>query len=103
MRRYLLFFGLLVSSALPLLALAQNRVPDCVTVSAHARWGASAYNHVVGVANACERPVRCRVATDVSPGETNITVPVGETREVVTFLGSPAREFTPRVTCELVQ
>lgn len=87
----------------PALVVAQNQVPDCVTVRGEARWGADAYNHVVVVQNRCEALVRCQVATNVNPQATALEVPAGETRELLTFLGSPAREFTPRVQCQLVR
>lgn len=94
--------GLLFALAsIPAFVLAQNEVPECVSVRAEARWGADAYNHVVVVQNRCARAARCQVATDVNPEPTEVSVPAGETREVVTFLGSPARVFTPRVRCEL--
>lgn len=93
--------ALLILVGLPLLAMAQNQVPDCVHVSGEARWGAGAYNHVVRIQNQCERAARCQVATDVSPQETQVRVAAGQTTELVTFLGSPARAFTPRVSCEL--
>ena len=85
---------------IPPLVQAQNRVPDCVRVTSQARWGAAGYNHIVTVANGCERPVSCEVATDVNPRPTHIDVPAGESREVTTYLDSPARAFSPRVQCE---
>ena len=102
MRRTILALAI-AALALPPLALAQNQVPSCVTVRHEARWGAGAYNHVVIVENGCERPVRCDVATDVNPHPTQVRVDPGGRSEVVTFLGSPAREFTPRVRCEEVR
>lgn len=86
---------------LPTLALAQGNLPDCVHVRAEARWGAAAYNHIVVVENTCGSLARCQVATNVNPERTRVDVPPGQTREVVTFRGSPARVFTPRVSCEL--
>ena len=100
MRRSLLAAALLLTLAVPALVIAQNQVPDCVTVRGQARWGAGAYNHIVTVANACERTVNCQVATSVNPRPTSVIVRAGESADTVTFIGSPAREFTPRVTCE---
>lgn len=94
-------FLCVLATTLPAFVLAQNEVPDCVTVRGEARWGADAYNHVVVVQNRCDRRAQCQVATDVNPQPTAVEVPAGETREVMTFLGSPARAFTPRVRCEL--
>lgn len=97
MRRWLAALIILA----PLTALAQQREPECIRVTGEARWGASAYNHYVRVENACDRAARCQVATNVNPQPQTIDVPAGETVEVITFRGSPAREFTPNVTCEL--
>jgi hypothetical protein len=102
-RRSLIAAGVGLGLLLPALVLAQNEVPECVTVRGEARWGADAYNHVVVVENRCAARARCRVATDVNPQPTTLEVPAGATREVVTFLGSPASAFTPRVQCELLR
>jgi hypothetical protein len=40
------------------------------------------------------------VKTNLNPEPTTVTVPGKEKRLVVTFRGSPAREFTPDVRCE---
>jgi hypothetical protein len=72
----------------------------CVTAWPEARFRGLAYNHIVHVKNACEQAVACQVSTDVNPSPTAVTVPAGGESEVTTFLGSPARVFTPRVTCE---
>ena len=100
MRRSILGLAVLVSLALPVLVLAQNEAPACVAIRHEARYGADGYNHVVIVQNGCPRRVQCRIATNVNPQETRVAVPAGETTETVTFLGSPAREFAPRVSCE---
>lgn len=86
-------------TASPRTAAAQNTVPDCVTVRAIVRYGAGAYNHWVRVENGCERRVRCQIATNVNPDPVAATIEPGANTEVMTFMGSPAREFTPRVTC----
>lgn len=87
----------------PAAALAQGSLPDCVRVEAIARWGADAYNHFVRVDNRCDRRARCRVATNVNPEVQTVEVAAGQSVEVITFRGSPASEFTPRVTCELLR
>jgi hypothetical protein len=87
----------------PVSALAQASLPPCVTVEGVARWGADAYNHFVRVTNGCDRPARCQVATDVSPERHAVEVAPGQSVEVITFRGSPASAFTPRVTCELAR
>jgi hypothetical protein len=101
MRRALL---VLVVLALPLTAWAQARVvgerPDCVRVEAVARYGAGAYTHWVHLENRCDRGVTCRVHTDVNPAVTTVELAAGATRDVSTFLGSPAYAFVATVDCE---
>lgn len=75
--------------------------PACVEAEAIARWAASAYNHWVRVDNRCERAVRCDVSSSVNPEPQRVTVAAGEQTEVMTYRGSPAREFTARVSCML--
>lgn len=82
-------------------SLATERPDDltCVAVFAEARYGAFAYNHIVRIANGCPVDVACTVATDVNPEPQSVIVASGNAVEVVTFLGSPARTFTPVVRC----
>jgi len=93
----------LALSVAPLVALAQaaGSRPDCVQAEGFVRWGASAYNHWVRVENHCARSARCRVSTDVDPQVQTVDVSAGETKEVLTYRGSPARTFTATVSCEL--
>ncbi|HEY8428835.1 MAG TPA: hypothetical protein VIL20_10690 [Sandaracinaceae bacterium] len=95
------FVALLVA-ALPPTALAQGSRPECIRVEAIVRWGADAYNHFVRVENRCDRRARCRVSTNVNPEPQTIEVDAGQSVEVITFRGSPAREHTPHVDCELL-
>jgi hypothetical protein len=100
--RRLLLFALVLAA--PMVAVAQGgALPACIEVHGSARWGASAYNHYVRISNGCDHPARCSVATDVNPEAQTVEVPAGESVEVLTFLGSPAREFTPRVSCSFVE
>lgn len=85
---------------LPLTALAQQQ-PECIRFEGYARWGADAYNHIVRVENACTRAATCNVSTNVNPQVQVVRVPAGQTVEVVTFIGSPASQFTPNVSCTL--
>ncbi len=94
--------GLIVALTIPALASAQSSLPECIRVQAIARWGADAYNHFVRVENRCDRRARCQVSTNVNPAPQAIEVAPGQSVEVITFRGSPASEFTPRVTCDLV-
>jgi hypothetical protein len=53
------------------------------------------------ITNGCPSDARCTVSTNVAPDPLSVRVPKGETKEVTTLLGSPAREFIPHVTCTL--
>lgn len=79
----------------------QGGLPSCVTVKATARYRNYGYDHVVHVLNGCDRSASCEVSTDVNPTPQVVTVSPKEATEVITFVGSPSRVFTPRVTCEL--
>lgn len=87
---------------MPLGALAQDQEnPDCIEVRAIARWAAAAYNHYVQVENGCEHAATCQVSTNVNREVQTVRVPAGGQVEVLTYRGSPAREFTPIVDCTL--
>lgn len=74
---------------------------QCVKVTAEAQYRDYAYTHIVHVDNGCSKRVTCRVSTNVNPDVKVVTVEAGETKDVTTFRGSPAREFTPDVECKL--
>ena len=90
----------------PLLALAlpagaADSPGTCIRFWGEARYGALGYNHLVHIANSCAAAADCIVSTDVNPEEKQITV-AGKSEEIVsTFLGSPARTFTPHVKCAM--
>jgi hypothetical protein len=71
----------------------------CVRVSAEARYRGLGYEHVVHLENGCDKDVVCLVATDVNPEQQTVSVPPGVAADVITFIGSPSREFVPHVTC----
>jgi hypothetical protein len=76
--------------------------PDCIEHRAVARYQGTGYTHVVVVQSRCERTASCEVATDVDPSPRHdLSVGAGETREVITRVGSPAYGFTEIVDCEL--
>jgi hypothetical protein len=95
--------GLGLASAQPLDDSERNPggTPKCVEVRAQALYRGYGYDHVVDIQNVCDKPVDCSVRTDVNPEVTNLTIPPHELRSVVTFRGSPAREFKPDVQCKL--
>jgi hypothetical protein len=74
---------------------------DCATARPEARYIGYGYYHVVILKNGCSKPVTCEVWTDVDPQpRQTVTVKPGETAEVVTRRGSPAREFKPEKACK---
>ena len=76
-------------------------IPACVAVKSDSRYVPYGYNHIVTIANGCARETRCLVSTDVSPEQRSVDVPSKESREVVTFMGSPSSTFVARVSCKL--
>jgi hypothetical protein len=93
-------FALLVFAGLPR-RNAQD-VPDCVDVWGEARYRNYGYDHLVHVANHCAEPVRCDVWTSVNPARISVTVAAHDSKEVLTFRGSPAREFVPGAECDVL-
>lgn len=98
--------------ALPLVALAASagsagaeqaepEFPACIRVSAFARYGAYGYDHLVTIANGCERAATCAVATNVNPSPVVVRVEAGQQETVLTFRGSPSSQFTATVRCKL--
>jgi hypothetical protein len=75
---------------------------DCIQAWPEARYRALGYNHIVHVRDICDQRAECSVSTNVNPEPQQVTVPGHSEVEVTTFLGSPAREFTPKVDCRLV-
>lgn len=74
--------------------------PKCVQVSAQAMYRAYGYDHIVVIANGCEAAMRCSVVTNVNPQAAVVVVSPGKSEDVVTFRGSPAREFQADVSCK---
>jgi hypothetical protein len=91
--------SLAIAAFLTLTSSAYGDVPACITVRAEARYGAAGYNHIVYLTSTCEKAYVCAVSTDVNPQPTTVTVPPKRTVDVVTFLGSPATVFVPKVSC----
>jgi hypothetical protein len=77
-----------------------GRVLSCVQYHGEARpWGYG-YKHVVVLESACTVAAECTVKTNVNPQPIVVDVPPKETREVVTYLSSPASAFVPTVVCK---
>lgn len=75
--------------------------PPCVTWQAEVRYRPYGYDHVVVIHNDCDRDATCGITTNVNPNEIRVVVEAGHDAEVVTFAGSPSRDFTAAVQCEL--
>lgn len=75
--------------------------PTCVGFWTEVRYRNYGYDHVIHLDNRCELTAFCRVSSDVNPKPADVTVPPTAHVEVLSFRGSPARQFTPRVACRL--
>ena len=73
--------------------------PQCVAVRAEARMQAYGFDHFVAVRNGCAQPVVCTVTTSVNASPTAVQLAPGESRETLTWRGSPASVFTANVDC----
>ncbi|MBX3211018.1 MAG: hypothetical protein KF850_03210 [Labilithrix sp.] len=82
-------------------APAPAPAPACVGVSTDARWVPYGYDHVVVLANRCDRAATCTVSTDVTPEPRRADVPAGRAVELTMFMASPSATFVARVRCEL--
>ena len=81
---------------------APPSLPPCIQVSSEAHYRGVGYDHVLHLASTCSTEAVCKVATDVTKEPVQVSVPAGADVEVVTQRGSPAREFKPFVSCDLV-
>ena len=83
-------------------AFAGSGNPDCIDVWGEVRYGSYGYDHVVHIRNRCEAVAECDVSSNVNPTPSRVTVAPKAEAEVLTFRGSPAREFSPRADCRLL-
>lgn len=72
---------------------------SCVTYQGRVRYSLG-YDHLVDVKNGCTQAVSCAVTTNVNPEPITVHLQPTAATTVVTFIGSPAREFQPQVTCK---
>jgi hypothetical protein len=85
----------------PRAATADPSAETCIKFWPEVRYGAMGYNHLVHIANRCAVAADCYVSTDVAPEPVEQEVPAKAEVLVNTFLGSPARTFTPQVKCKM--
>jgi len=89
------------SASAPSARLAVDPKLSCVEYNAEARYSGVGYDHLVHISNHCERMVACEVSTNVNPEKMRVSVASKATETVLTWRGSPAREFTAAVSCRL--
>jgi hypothetical protein len=82
-------------------AVGAQSADSCIKYWGEARYGALGYNHLVHVTNSCSLAADCVVSTDVAPDPQSTAVGGKSEVVVTTFLGSPARAFTPHVKCTM--
>lgn len=75
--------------------------PECVHWRTQARYSAYGYDHIVHIENRCDAVAECLVWTNVHPERIRVAVAADTDIDVLTYRGSPAREFTAHVECEL--
>jgi hypothetical protein len=92
---------LFVVTAIPGAASSRSSNPGCVDVWGEARYRNYGYDHIVHINNRCAALVTCDVSTDVNPGIQRVTIPPKQEIEVLTFRGSPSRDFVANAECRL--
>jgi hypothetical protein len=96
-----LVFGTAAALAASSAASTETQRVGCVDAWGEARYTNYGYDHIVHLRSRCRTRMLCDVSTNVNPRATRVSIPAGESLEVLTFRGSPAREFTPNVRCNL--
>lgn len=82
-------------------ASGKPAIIECIRYRQEVRYGAYGYDHWVLIKNQCEKRASCSVVTDVNPEPIDVRIEPKETREVLTFRGSPAQTFRAKLTCAL--
>ena len=81
--------------------LAEN--PDrCVKFRTESRYR-TGFEHWVHNNNTCKAEAKCSVTTDVAPNPRRVTLAAGQKESLLTFRGSPARNFKASVVCKLTK
>ncbi len=74
---------------------------DCASVTASVRMQAVGYNHIVTLANHCQRAVSCEVWTNVDPTpHLTLKAKPGESAQTTTRIGSPSRDVHAEKICQ---
>ncbi len=99
--RGLMLWAASLSAPLSAASAAEGSGPRCVHATFEVRYGNAGYDHVIYLHNQCAARASCEVSSDVNPEPIRVLIARGEKAEVVTMRGSPARQFAPRVTCQV--
>ena len=79
---------------------AGDSIAECAAVTASTRLNAVGYNHIVTLANHCQRAVSCEVWTNVDPTpHVTLRAKPGESAETITRVGSPSRDVHAEKSC----
>ncbi|MEY4582632.1 MAG: hypothetical protein RL701_7335 [Pseudomonadota bacterium] len=73
---------------------------ECVLVTTEASFASVGYDHIVTLKSTCQQHHSCSVKTNVNPEVARVELDPGESQSVVTWRGSPAREFSADVKCK---
>ncbi|MCP4675617.1 MAG: hypothetical protein GY854_08965 [Deltaproteobacteria bacterium] len=79
---------------------ASVKALDCVRWTKEARLVGVAFNHLVHLHNQCKHAVRCEVTTNANPQPSRADLLPDAKKTVLTFRGSPARDFKVKVICK---
>jgi hypothetical protein len=77
-----------------------SKPAKCERVRSEAVYRGYGYDHEVTIENTCTKSISCSVKTNVNPDAAHVRVAAHATEIVLTFRGSPAREFTAEVDCK---
>jgi len=79
---------------------ASVKAVACVRWTKEARLVGVAFNHLVHLHNQCKHAVRCEVTTNTNPQPSRAELLPDAKKTVLTFRGSPARDFKVKVICK---
>jgi hypothetical protein len=91
----------LLAVSAPASSALADKTPSCIKWWGQTVQTAVGNNHVVYIENSCDRAASCNVSTDVAPDPIQASVQPKQRTELVTFRGSPAFTFKPKVECKL--
>ena len=99
--------GLIASGVAASAAVALNAgnagPKDCIAWSTEAKMDAYGYDHFVNLESKCAAAMTCEIKTSTNPQPTRATVQPGHNQRVLIWRGSPARELSAEVTCEVAR